>query len=126
MPRPCTVCNSVARSEIEAALAANEPCRRVAQRFAISSSAAFRHKGHLRRSTMSGADGSGNHARDSQARIEGHPRDQPHPAVDQDKRLSVHELGHPSPCRECGYSLWRQRTDATLVCGVCHPLRPPR
>jgi hypothetical protein len=44
MPRVCTICAHPQRSAIDAALVAGEPYRSIAQRFAASEAAMFRHK----------------------------------------------------------------------------------
>src|SRR5215510_7744104 len=48
MPRTCSICGHVSRDEIEAALLEGRPFRELAERFATSSAALFRHKeGHI-------------------------------------------------------------------------------
>lgn len=47
MPRTCTICTHERRSEIDAALLAEEPYRRIAARFGTSTGALQRHKEHL-------------------------------------------------------------------------------
>ncbi len=49
MPRTCTICAHEQRAEIDAALLAGEPYRVIAQRYAASEDAVYRHKGHLPR-----------------------------------------------------------------------------
>ncbi len=44
MPRVCTICTHPEREAINAALVANEPYRTIAQRYAASPDAVFRHK----------------------------------------------------------------------------------
>ncbi len=47
MPRVCTICAHEKRAEIDAALLDGEPYRVIAQRYAASEDAVYRHKGHL-------------------------------------------------------------------------------
>jgi hypothetical protein len=44
MPRRCTICDHCQRPDIDAALLAGEPYRSIAQRFATSPDAMFRHR----------------------------------------------------------------------------------
>jgi hypothetical protein len=44
MPRPCTICHHPQREAIDQALVAGEAFRNIAQRFAASSDAVYRHK----------------------------------------------------------------------------------
>ncbi|MHB8420599.1 MAG: hypothetical protein ACYDCL_21200 [Myxococcales bacterium] len=47
MPRTCTVCSHPKRPEVDSALLAGEPYRGIAQRFAASPDAVFRHRQHV-------------------------------------------------------------------------------
>lgn len=44
MPRKCSICFAPARRDIDEALLAGEPFRKIAERFGISTTALFRHK----------------------------------------------------------------------------------
>lgn len=48
MPRPCSLCQSPQRTEIDAALASGVSYRNIAEQFRISLSAISRHKSHIR------------------------------------------------------------------------------
>src|SRR5215210_4030063 len=60
MPRSCSVCDHEALAEINRALAASEPLRNIASRWAVSKMDLIRHRNyHLRVSAIMGQEGEG-------------------------------------------------------------------
>lgn len=60
MPRSCSVCDHEALAEINRALAASEPLRNIASRWAVSKMDLIRHRNyHLRVSALMGQEGEG-------------------------------------------------------------------
>ena len=56
MPRTCSICIHQQRKQIDAALAAGEPCRSIAQRYEASAPAVLRHKPHVGASLVRAAE----------------------------------------------------------------------
>jgi hypothetical protein len=153
--RPCNVCKSSDRDEIDRGLESREPLRKLAARFGISLSSLQRHKISLRREVSQPTepiaqveDPRPSHVSEiesvaaSPPAIKEQPEhvpsprpatisEQPTPDIRDpvagalDQPPQKYTGGPLSPCPTCGEIKWRRLPDDTLSCSVCHPLPIP-
>jgi hypothetical protein len=139
MPRPCSICRHGEREPIERSLLAGEALRTIAERFATTAAALYRHRAHHLQSSSPFRTGSTAPEQEAPHELATQPErreeeptivlsyipasvrercppvEEPYVAIPVDGRP-------PGPCPVCHSYRWRWRDDGSIICAACRPL----